>query len=149
MAITNISEVEKSLGIESGKLTEMITAQEEFELDLTNKVILEKSVYDERVANIKKDTIQHTQEVLIKDLRNDFELDFQGKTKENLIEAFKTKIEKAKEESVKDPEQRYLTLKTDFEKLQQNLSEKDKEIQRIQTETVEKELFSVPLHCQI
>ena len=35
--ITNIAEIETSLGLEAGQLTEMITSDEEKELDLSDK----------------------------------------------------------------------------------------------------------------
>ena len=139
MAIANLTTIEESLGLEPGKLTEMMSSEEEHTIDLTKKVILDKSVYDERITNIKKDSSIMSNEVLIKELRNTFELEFEGKTKENLIDAFKTKIEKEKADGIKDPEQRYLTLKTDFEKLQTNYSLKDKEIEDIKTKNSEKE----------
>jgi len=143
MAIANLTAIEESLGIESGKLTEMLSSEEEHTVDLTKKVILDKSVYDERISNIKKDSSIMSNDIFIKELRNAFELEFEGKTKENLIDAFKTKIEKEKAEGIKDPEQRYTTLKTDFEKLQANFTAKDKEIEDIKTRNSEKEKRSV------
>jgi len=139
MAIENILEVEKSLGLESGKLQEMIGSDEVHKIDLSKKVILDESVYNERVSNIKKETIQHTQEVFIKDLRNEFGLEFEGKTKDNLINGFKTKLEKVKDESIKDPEERYTNLKSDFDKLQTNFVNKEKEVETIKNEFSQKE----------
>lgn len=139
MALENITEVEQSLGIESGKLAEMMNSEEKVTLDLSNRVMMEKTVFEERIANTKKETISHTEEVFIKNLRNEFELDFTGKTKENLNEAFKAKFQKAKEDSVKDPEKRYTELKTDFDTLQVNFLAKDREIENIRTEASAKE----------
>ena len=53
--IENIKEIETSLGIEEGKLTEMITSEEKHNFDLTPLVIEKRSIYDERISNIKKD----------------------------------------------------------------------------------------------
>lgn len=139
MAIENIAEVEKSLGLESGKLTEMLSSEENHKIDLDSRVIMDKLSFEEREKNLKTSTIQHTQEVFIKELRNDFGLEFQGKTKENLIDAFKNKLESIKNESVKDPEQRFLTLKSDFEKLQGVVLTKDSEIEKIKNDFAQKE----------
>jgi hypothetical protein len=56
MALENIAEIETSLGIESGKLTEMITSEENHKIDLSGLLIEKKSIYEERLANIKKET---------------------------------------------------------------------------------------------
>ena len=139
MALENIAELEKTLGLESGKLNEMITSEENHTLDLTTKVIIDKAIYDERIANIKKESSTMTREILVKELRNEFELEFEGKTQENLINAFKTKLENVKDSAVKDPEKRFTDLKSDFEKLQKNFLEKDNEIAQIKDETIKKE----------
>lgn len=139
MAIKNIEELEKSLGLESGKLNEMINSQDEHVINLENKVIMDKTALEERERNIKASTIQHTESVIIKELRNEFGLEFEGKTRENLNKAFKAKFEKVKLESVKDPEERFSTLKTDFEKLQSIVLEKEKEIETIKNDYQQKE----------
>jgi hypothetical protein len=139
MALENLAEIEKTLGIEEGKLTEMISSEEKHTIDLTKKVILDKTVYDERVSNIKKESSSMASEILIKDLRNEFGLDFEGKTKENLTTALKGHIDKVKDESIKDPEKRYTDLKSDFEKLQKNFIDKESESQKIKTDMELKE----------
>jgi hypothetical protein len=125
--IKNIAEIEVSLGLEAGKLTEMISSDEEHELDLNEIVVLPKATYTERIENIKKETSTTTKEILVKKMRNEFGLEFEGKTEDNLITAFKTKLEKVKEEAVTDPEKRYVDLKTDFEKLQSNFAKAEQE----------------------
>lgn len=139
MALANIAEVEKSLGLESGKLQEMLSSEEEHSIDLTSLVIMNKSDFESREKNVKTETIKHTQEVFIKELRNDFELELEGKTKDNLINAFKTKMEKVKNESVKDPEERYTTLKGDFDKLQKNYQDKEAEVLNVTNTFLQKE----------
>ena len=139
MAIANIAEVEQSLGLESGKLTEMLSSEESHKIDLESKVIMDKVSFEERERNLKTSTIEHAHSLFIKELRNEFGLEFQGKTKENLVDAFKSKIENIKNESVKDPEERFKTLKTDFEKLQQIVQTKDAEIETIKNDFQQKE----------
>jgi len=70
MALENIAEIETSLGIEAGKLTEMITSEENHTIDLSSKVILDRSAYDERLANIKKESATIAIEMAVKEQRN-------------------------------------------------------------------------------
>jgi len=116
MAIENIAAVEKSLGLEAGKLTEMITSEENHNVELDNLVIYSKDDYEARINNIKKETSFNALEVAVKNARNEIGLEFQGKTMENLLKSYKEKIEK---ESTVEPEKRYSDLKTNFEKLQE------------------------------
>jgi len=57
-------------------------------------------------------------------------LDFQGKTLENLVSAIKAKTEA---DSKIEPEEKFKALKSDFEKLQANLAEKDNEFTAFKT----------------
>jgi len=113
--IKNLNEIEQSLGIEAGKLTEMISSEDELTVDLSSKVIFNKDDYETRINNIKKETSNAAVEIAIKNARKDLGLDFQGKTMENLLNTYKEKIEA---ESKIEPEERYSKLKTEFEKLQ-------------------------------
>ena len=125
MALENITELEKTLGLESGKLQEMITSEENHKIDLSTKVIVDKAIYDERIANIKKESSTMALEIAIKEQRNALGLDFQGKTMENLVNAIKSKVES---ESKIEPEEKFKALKTDFEKLQENYNAKETEL---------------------
>jgi hypothetical protein len=124
MALENIAEIEASLGIESGKLSEMITSEEKHTIDLSDLLIEKKSIYNERLENIKKETVKTALEMAVKDQKTSLGLEFQGKTIENLISAVKAKAES---ESKIEPEEKFKALKTDFEKLQSNLVEKENE----------------------
>lgn len=130
MALENITELEQTLGLESGKLQEMITSEEIHKIDLSTKVILDKPIYDERIANIKKESSTMALEIAIKEQRNALGLDFQGKTMENLVNAIKSKVES---ESKIEPEEKFKALKTDFEKLQENYNKKETEFTTFKT----------------
>lgn len=130
MALENITELEQALGIESGKLQEMITSEEVHKIDLSEKIILDKPIYDERISNIKKESSQQALEVAIKEQRNALGLQFQGKTMENLVTALKAKVEA---ESKIEPETKYKNLKSDFEKLQENFKQKEIEFDTFKT----------------
>lgn len=138
MAVENIEQIEESLGIEKGKLTEMITSEENHTIDLTPLVIEKKAVYEERISNIKKEEFKHGQEKFFKTVRDSFGLDVTGKTPENLIEGLKSFVETEKEKGGAEPEEKYKTLKSDFEKLQGNLTAKETEFTNFK-QTVEKE----------
>lgn len=123
--IQNLKQIEEALGLNEGDFVSMLNSEEEKTLDLDNYVIEPKSIYEERVKNIKDHTSKTAREITIKNIRDAFELNFEGKYEENLIEAMKkrdlTLQEKIKEEVVKDPEERYKNLLSDFTKLQSNL----------------------------
>jgi len=138
MAVENIEQIEESLGIEKGKLTEMITSEENHTIDLTPLVIEKKAVYEERISNIKKEEFKHGQEKFFKTVRDSFGLDVTGKTPENLIDGLKSFVETEKEKGGAEPEEKYKTLKSDFEKLQGNLTAKETEFTNFK-QTVEKE----------
>ena len=118
MALENINEIEKGLGLEAGKLSEMISSEESHTLDLSGLVMIPKSDYDERVKNIKADASTMAKEVTIKTIKKEFGLEFEGKTEDNLIDAFKGFVAKSIDGSIKEPEKRYTDLKTDFDTLQ-------------------------------
>ena len=67
MALENITELEQTLGLESGKLAELITSEENHRIDLSTKVIVDKTIYDERIANIKKESSTMALEIAIKE----------------------------------------------------------------------------------
>lgn len=131
MALENIAEIETTLGIESGKLIEMINSDEAFKVDLSEKVFLDKTAYEERIANIKKESATVAIETAVKEQRNNLGLDFQGKTIENLVSAIKAKSES---ESKIEPEEKYKTLKTEFDGLLSKLNEKDAEFNSFKTQ---------------
>jgi hypothetical protein len=122
MALENINEIEKAFGLEEGKLSEMITSEEKHSINLSELIIEPKSIYEERLTNIKTHSGIMAREIAVKKVRDAFGLDFQGKNEDNLIEALKGRDEQIKSEVIKDPEERYTSLKSDFEKLQGNLN---------------------------
>lgn len=135
MALENISEIEQVFGLEEGKLSEMISSEEKHSIDLSDLLIEKKSIYEERLENIRKETAKTTLEMAVKEQRNALGLEFTGKTMENLVNAIKIKTES---ESKVEPEKRYTDLKSDFDKLQGNLAQKENEFETYKT-NIEKE----------
>jgi len=128
--IENLKEITETLGLSEDQFKEMITSEENHTIDLSTKVIVDKNIYDERIANIKKESSTMALEIAIKEQRNALGLDFQGKTMENLVNAIKSKVES---ESKIEPEEKFKALKTDFEKLQENYSAKETEFTTFKT----------------
>lgn len=124
MAVENLNEIETSLGLEPGRLSEMIASEDAHTIDLSGRIILPKETYEERISNLKKEAATAAVEMAVKEQRNALGLEFQGKTIENLVNAIKTKVES---ESKVEPEEKFKNLKADFEKLQSNLVEKENE----------------------
>lgn len=133
MALENLGEIEKVLGLEDGKFTEMLSSEEKHTIDLSTLLIEPKAIYEERIANLKANSATMAKEVAIKEIKKALGLEFEGKNETVLIDALKSKFETIKSEVVKDPEQRFTTLKTDFEKLQQNLLAKETEFENFKT----------------
>lgn len=130
MALENIAEIEKSLGIEQGKLAEMVTSEEVHKIDLESKVIMEKTIFDERIENIKKETAQTALEMAVKEKKRELGLDFVGKNIDGLVNAIK---EKTEAESKIEPEEKFKSLKSDFDKLQKNFETKNQEFEAFKT----------------
>jgi hypothetical protein len=137
MALENQKEIEQALGLEEGKLSEYITSEENHTIDLTPLVIEKKAIYEERISNIKKEEFKHGQDKFFKTVRDEFGLEITGKTPESLVQGLKTYVETEKEKGGAEPEEKYKTLKTDFEKLQKNFTEKENEFTTFKT-TIEK-----------
>jgi len=133
MALENIAEIEKAFGLEDGKLSEMFSSEENYKIDIENYLIEPKSIYDERIANIKANASTMAKEVAIKKIKTTFGLEFDGKTEEGLIDALKKRDDVIKSDVIKDPEQRFTTLKADFDKLQGNLIAKETEFETFKT----------------
>jgi len=105
--LENQKQIEEALGLEEGKLSEMITSEEKHTIDLTPLVIEKKEIYDERISNIKKEEFKHGQDKFFKTVRDSFGLDITGKTPENLVEGLKTFVEAEKEKGGAEPEEKY------------------------------------------
>jgi hypothetical protein len=136
MAIENIEEIEGALGLEKGKLSEMITSEDAHSVDLSTRVFYAKEDDEARLSNIKKDAASASIEVAIKNARAEHGLEFQGKTMENLLAAFGAKKEL---ESKIEPEEKYKTLKSDFEKLQTNFANQGTEFETFKSTVTQKE----------
>ena len=106
----NIEDVKKAMESENPSFT--ITDQ--------NFVIRSKEDETTFIENHKKDARKEGVEIAVKNARNELNLDFQGKTVENLIKAVQSK---AVNEAKVEPNERIESLTKDVEMLQSKLSE--------------------------
>ena len=130
MPIENIGEIEQSLGIEAGKLTEWISSEDNHKVELENLVIKPKADYDTLINNLKKESGSAALEIAIKEQRKKLGLEFEGKTMDNLLSSFQKKVET---EAKIDPNKKYDTLKSDFEKLQGIASDWESKYSNLET----------------
>jgi hypothetical protein len=131
--IVEMEKEEVSKAIEAGKV----------EIKSESLIAYEKEKFDEFKTNLADDEYKKGKtagsEMLIKEAREKYELDFEGKTIENFADAFKTKIEK---DSKIEPSKKIQELEADKAKLQGNLNTLQGEFETFKTTITEKETRS-------
>ena len=137
--IQNLKELETALGLEEGGFNKMLTSETEDVIDLENILIEPKSVYEERLENIKNHSSNTAREITVKNIKKAFGLEFEGKYEDKLIESLKSRDEIIKNEVVKDPEERFKNLQSDFTKLQSNLQEQITKNSELENSFLQKE----------
>ena len=146
MAVENIDILEESLGLEKGKLTEMITSEEKHQLEIDKYVIKPKSDFDSLLGNVKRDSYEIGRKELFKELGVDFEGTGVHRDVNKSVEFIKKwneeNVNKAIEEAKIDPNKKYDTLKQDFDKLQGNLSEWENKYNTLESTYKQKEQAS-------
>jgi len=137
MALENIQEIEKALGLEEGKFNEIITSEENHSIDISGLYISKKSDHDALTENLKKTYRQEGVEVAVKTARNELGLEFEGKkTLKPLLEAYAKKIEN---DAKIEPNEKYDTLKVDFEKRGNLITEWEEKYNDLQSNFKQKE----------
>jgi|TARA_Y100000310_G_C20682639_1_gene816898 hypothetical protein len=98
--IENMNEIESSLGLAEGTLQEAIASEDAKKIEIptgtwtntdTHEVFL-KEDYAKRTDNLKEENKTAGIEIAVKGARTDLGLDFEGKTIDNLLAAYKSKI---------------------------------------------------------
>jgi hypothetical protein len=118
MPIENISDLEKSLHLESGSLSKALESEESIKIEIPELKILKTDDYDSLISNVKSEASKQGIELMLKDLKETEGLEYEGRKKpENFINALKEKVRK---EAGEEPEKKYKDLKTSFGKLQEN-----------------------------
>jgi hypothetical protein len=136
MAIENINEIEKSLGLEEGKLSEMITSEDAHTVDLTGRVFLSEEDLSTRISNERKEAGKASVEIAVKKARNELGLEFEGKTMSNLMGAYKDNIESGFNS---DSSEREKKLKSDLEAVQNNFTNLQADFEGFKTQVSHKE----------
>lgn len=136
MALENQAEIEQALGLEEGKLSEMITSEEKHKIDLDTLLIESKEIYEERIKNIKNEHFKQGQDLMFKNVRDAFGLENiggKGKSTEILISGLKTFVETEKEKGGAEPEEKYKKAISEKNEALNKLSEVNNEFATFKT----------------
>jgi hypothetical protein len=129
-----ITELAKRAGIKSEDLLKVYKSEKEEDLKLETEgefithAELEE-IKEKKGAESYKEGKKAGEEMVIKEIRTDEKLEFEGKTKENLVKALKDKVMK---ESGTKPAERITELENDNKKLKDLVTETEA---KLQTET--------------
>lgn len=149
MAIKNIDIIEKTLGLETGTLSTALKDEKEVEITLPELIVRTKEDQEKYEKNLRdseyKNGKKAGEEMLLKEARERFELQFEGKTLDNFAEAFKTKII---EESKIEPNKKIDELKADNQLLKNNLKDWETKYQTL-SETITKEKTEAEISSEI
>lgn len=118
MAIGNLNDLEKSLKLDEGSLQKAFDNEDSVTIDIPELTIRTPEEDTLRTDNLKKEFHTAGREIAIKEARNELELDFQGKTMDNLLGAHKIKV--LKEASI-EPNEKNKTLQLDLDTVRETL----------------------------
>jgi len=136
MAVENLNAIEKALHLPEGSLQTAIESQDVIKIELPELEIFKKEDYNTRIENLKGTFQTQGRDFQIKEAKETYGLDFEGKTIDKFADALKAKF--LKESSI-EPDSRVKELQTDLEKLRANLAEKDVTISNINESFKKKE----------
>jgi hypothetical protein len=117
--IKNIAELESSLKLKEGTLSDAINSESEVEIEMPTLVIRTTEEDEAWTGNLKTEFHKAGREIAIKEARTDEGLEFEGKTMKNFATALRAKVQK--EFSI-EPNARIKELETDNETLRTNFS---------------------------
>jgi len=129
--INKLSELTK---IEVKDLTEAITSEsEDVDIEFQELSIFTREELEQRDINLGKKAGNTGIEIAVKNARNEYELEFEGKTIPNLVKAA---IEKGKQEANVKPNEKIKELESQTEKLRENILTIEKERDEYKNQTV-------------
>jgi len=138
--IKNIAIIEEKLGIEKGKLAEMVTSEEEHEVNLDEIVIRAKADEETFIENLKKQTGKASKEIavkeFVKEIKETHGLEFEGTKAEKLAEAL---LKKGEEEAKAEPNQKIVELKKELGEVKGKYNAVVEEKKQIETNFAKKE----------
>lgn len=120
--IENIEQIESGLGLTAGTLKDAIALDENVKIEVpkgkiyddTTHVIRSNEDHETYIGNIKEESKIAGLEIAIKGVRNDLNLEFEGKTMDNLIAAHSKKV--LSDASI-EPDNKITDLNSDLEVL--------------------------------
>lgn len=136
MAIKNINEVEKALGLKDGEFKTLYDDKEEKELPLADFEIVKKADLNTRIENIKKSAQEAHTDITAKQIKQKYDLEVEGKDLEKIFDAYKTKI--ISEQKVPDDE-KVKELQSDFSKMKLNYETEKKRADDMEATFAQKE----------
>lgn len=138
--IKRLAELAKVEDVEAFATAIQSETDTDYELDLDGLVVRTKDEDDElreNIANDKKSKwFNDAFEIQIKNLKKEYDLDFEGKDAKDFVEAFKSKI---LEDSKVEPNKKIEEMETSLSKLQNQIQEKEKAYTDLQSSLNQKE----------
>lgn len=138
MPIENLEVIEKSLNLEQGSLQKAIDNEDKVKIEIEELVIRTKEQDETHQTNLRSELKTEFQtaglEVAVKEARTEHGLEFEGKTVNNLLDAFKAKTLKDAEI---EPNKRITELEGDITKVRENLTTSEQKYTDLST-SVEK-----------
>jgi hypothetical protein len=134
--IENLKDLETLLKLPEGALKTAIESAESVKVEIPELEVFTKSDYSARIENLKTTFQKQGQDFMIKEFKEKKNLDFEGKGLDKLIEV---SIQNALQEAKIEPDAKSKNYLQDIEKLQSNLSIKDKEIEELKMSFESKE----------
>jgi hypothetical protein len=123
MGISNLKAVAEAAGISEESLKEAIASEEAVELEVpTDRVIKTKEEFDTYTANVKKEAGKASVEMAVKAVRNELDLKFEGKTVDNLLESYKSRV---LEEAQIEPDKKITALQSEVDEFKTKLKERN------------------------
>lgn len=136
MAIKNLADIEKKLGLNPGEFKTFYEDAAEKEVDISGLEIVKKTDLELRMTNIREEAKTAGLEVAVKNAREKLGLDFTGKTIDNLVDAYGKKV---LADAKIDPDKKVIELTTDLDALRKNNEAIVKERDELKTTFKQKE----------
>lgn len=134
--IKNISEIETALGLKAGTLDTAIKSTTEDVIDISGLEIMKKTDFESFKTNLKENSRTAAIEESVKEYRTKLGLDFQGKTLDKLVDAYKEKIIK---DANLNPDKRVSELEKDLGIMKNNYETTNEKLTKVESEYKQKE----------
>jgi hypothetical protein len=138
MAIENIKDLEASLKLKEGTITEALESEDKVKIEIPELKIFTPEEDEERINNMKGEFKSAGEEIAVKELKREHNLEFEGKSAAKLFEHLQsgqeTAITKALSDAGKEPDAKITELNADKEKLQAKITEQESAFTSLQSD---------------